>query len=215
MKYLILLTLISCSIDSEKKDIAIKNEEETTRVLEYIKSQEERFQKFRQLVGILELDTMMPQDIDDKYFRFVNYPPFNQPFEIIEVKNFYLERPTISKRTIHFDYQCNFVSGEKELGEDCFSTLDSITEYLSYMQVDSLFSLLDETEFWNLSRETYNVLEEVIFDGNSIEMAGYIAKRTHERDSLSKYQNLIERRISERYIGVSMISEYLHELLEE
>lgn len=98
------------------------------------------------------------------------------------------------------------------MSEDCYKELDFKTKEITELELDSLFILLDRTEFWNLKKETYNVFDVVIYDGTYIEMAAYKAKRTHLSDSLSKYQNVIERQIPKRFIGVSMINDYINEL---
>jgi len=209
---LVFLTVFSCKNNIEQNHDAVNVENNIHEVLEINRIREERIKKSRELSGIVELTKMNPQDLKDKYFRILNYPPFNKPFEIIEVTNVSLDKPIISKRTVQFDIECNFVSGKKKLNEHCFNELDFQTKEIKELEMDSLFQLLDRTEFWNLRKETYNLFDIVIYDGTYIEMAGYKAKRNHLSDSLSKYQNVIERQIPERFIGISMINDYINEL---
>lgn len=110
MYVLIFLSVISCKNSAEQKHDAVNVENDIHEVLENNRIYEERIKKSRELAGIVELTKVKPQDLKDKYFRILNYPPFNKPFEIIEVSNISLNKPIVSKRTVEFDYECNFVT---------------------------------------------------------------------------------------------------------
>lgn len=210
-----LFAAFNCKNEIDKQNLTKDNASAIKKAMEQMNVQENRVKKFRTFAGIIDLDTITPLDLNDKYFRIIIYPPFNRPFDIIEISNFFNKKPTITKIKVAFDYDCNFVSGKRKLDKDCFKTLDKLTKEITNKKLDSLFNLLDRTEFWNLNEESYDAKDVVILDGLSIEMAGYKTRRTYKSDSLSKYQNLIQRTSPEEYLGVSIILDFVNEIISK
>jgi hypothetical protein len=214
VKTLVLITaviFVSC-----KENVNNSNEiVNTPSDLEYLNQIEEREKgivEMRELMGISSLNEIIPNSKSDIYFRSIKYLPYNKPIEIKTITNVGVPTPTLIVKTLQFDYQCNPVSGKKKLNKDCFKIIANSSKTIKNTDVDSLLKLLDKTEFWNLRRSTYNFEEMVVMDGVSIEFSGVRGKSLLGVDSIGIHSNSIERVIPERYLGVSLLDDFMNTL---
>lgn len=169
----------------------------------------------RNLIGLRDADEIEPSLLSDKYFRTLRYPPHNRPFEIIEISSVDNPLPVLKYRRIRFDPECSPAVRLKEMTEGCFQTLEEYVKEISIKELDSLFVLLHRTEFWNLSESPYDKDDVAIMDGHSIEMLAVIGRYDRVSQSIRKHSNLIQRQIPEKYIGITLINDYVDTLLDK
>jgi hypothetical protein len=81
---IVLILLTGCSDQPTRESL---REYESLNIdqelLEETKRQETWLKEFRRLSGVIEMDSLLPIDITDKYFRMLTFPPFNAPFEYL------------------------------------------------------------------------------------------------------------------------------------
>lgn len=172
----------------------------------------ERQQKHREFMGLNELYSIIPNSLDDIYFRIIEIGSKNLTFTIHEITNIDVQTPSLKKRKYKFDYDCNYVSGKKKLTKDCFTELYNKNKEIKVSELNHLKEVLNNYEFWNIRAETFNQDQFIILGGGGIEISGVIGKFMQGTDSIGRHKNTINRELYSNNVVIESIIKTINQI---